>query len=62
MPPFGGPYGMPTFADECLRGEPEIYFQPGNHHEILALAFAEYERLAGPVIADLCQHHRRGAA
>jgi Ala-tRNA(Pro) deacylase len=62
MPPFGGAYGLPMFVDECLSRQPEICFQPGNHHETLALPFAEYERLAVPMIGQYCLKHRRDAA
>ena len=62
MPPFGGPYDMPTFADGSLGRAPEIYFQAGNHRETVAMSWAEYERLAAPVIGHFCQHHRRDAA
>jgi Ala-tRNA(Pro) deacylase len=50
MPPFGGPYGMATFVDAGLRGAREIHFQPGTHRETAVLPFAEYERLAEPVM------------
>jgi Ala-tRNA(Pro) deacylase len=62
MPPFGGPYNMPTYVDACLRQSPEVYFQAGNHHETFVVPYAEYERLSGAVTADVCMHVRRGAA
>jgi Ala-tRNA(Pro) deacylase len=62
MPPFGGPYDLPTFVDGSLGRAPEIYFQAGNHRETVAMSWAEYERLAAPVIGHFCQHHRRDAA
>lgn len=62
MPPFGGPYDMPTYVDACLRQSPEVYFQAGNHHETFVVPYAEYERLSGAVTADICIHAHRGAA
>lgn len=62
MPPFGGPYDMPTYVDACLRQSPEVYFQAGNHHETFVVPWAEYERLSGAITADICLHVRRGAA
>lgn len=62
MPPFGGPYDMPTFVDGCLRDVSEIYFQSGDHHETVALPWREYEGLAAPVVGEFCQRHRRHAA
>ena len=62
FPPFGGAYDMPMLVDACLSRQPEIYFQPGNHHETVALAYAEYARLTSPTIVPLCREHRRDAA
>lgn len=62
MPPFGGPYDMPTFVDACLRKSPDVYFQAGNHHETFVVPYPEYERLSGGITADICIHAHRGAA
>jgi Ala-tRNA(Pro) deacylase len=62
IPPFGGPYGMPTFVDACLRAVPQICFQPGNHHETWVLPYGDYEKLAEPVVGLFCQRHHRDAA
>jgi Ala-tRNA(Pro) deacylase len=56
MPPFGGLYGMPLYVDACLRRSPEIVFQAGNHHEVVVMPYAEYERLAQPVVGQVCLH------
>jgi Ala-tRNA(Pro) deacylase len=28
-------YGMPTYVDECLMEEPEIWFEAGDHEELV---------------------------
>jgi Ala-tRNA(Pro) deacylase len=56
MPPFGDLYGMPFYLDACFRDEAEIYFQAGNHHEVVRMRFADYERLAGPPVGMFCMH------
>jgi Ala-tRNA(Pro) deacylase len=63
IPPFGNLYGVRTFVDGCLRGVPEIFFQGGDHHEIIGMRWPEYERLARPVVGQLCFHrpHRKTA-
>jgi Ala-tRNA(Pro) deacylase len=59
MPPFGRLYGLPLYLDPCLAAGPEIAFQAGNHHEVVVMEFAEYERLARPVVASRCLHRAR---
>jgi Ala-tRNA(Pro) deacylase len=62
MPPFGHLYGLPTYVDGCLRGEPEIFFPGGNHHELVAMSVRDYLGVARPVIGQWCFHRRLEAA
>ncbi len=55
MPPFGNLYGMRVFADEALAEDQEIAFNAGTHSELIRLAWADYQRLASPVIARLAK-------
>lgn len=59
MPPFGSLYDMPLYLDACLAASPEIAFQAGNHHEVVVMSYAEYARLAQPVVGRWCFHHVR---
>jgi len=52
MPPFGQLYGMPVFVDETLTGNKEIVFNAGSHHELMRLAYADFEKLEHPKIAN----------
>jgi Ala-tRNA(Pro) deacylase len=56
MPPFGQLYGMPIYVDKCFPKAGEFAFQAGNHHEIVRMSYAHYERLARPAVADFCRH------
>lgn len=64
MPPFGGLYGMPACLDACFFRELEgdLYFQGGNHHEIVRIAFEDYRRSAGPFVHEACLHERQHVA
>lgn len=55
MPPFGHLYGLPMFVDPCLVEE-DVYFQAGNHHEIVRMRHADFVRLARPFEGKLCLH------
>ena len=56
MPPFASLYGMPLYLDACFRSEPDVYFQAGNHHEVVRMRYADFERLAGPPAGVFCMH------
>ena len=56
MPPFGQLYGLPVWVDACFPKAGEFAFQAGNHHEVVRMRYAEYERLARPVVAEFRRH------
>jgi Ala-tRNA(Pro) deacylase len=58
MPPFGGLYGLPVYIDACFRPDRDIYFQAGNHHELVRMPYATYEALVRPVAGEFCLHER----
>ena len=51
-PPFGSRYGLPTLVDRTLAAQPTIAVRAGSHTEVLLLAWADYQRLEQPEIAD----------
>lgn len=59
MPPFGALYGMTMYVDPCLLRGGDIFFQAGNHHEVVLMRCEEYERIARPFHAGLCLHRDR---
>lgn len=63
IPPFGSLYGVPVYVDGCLRNVHEIFFQGGDHQEVVGMRWQEYERLARPIVGQLCFHeqHRKTA-
>jgi Ala-tRNA(Pro) deacylase len=56
MPPFGQLYGLPVWVDAHFPKSGEFTFQAGNHHEVVRMKYADYERLARPVVAEFCRH------
>jgi Ala-tRNA(Pro) deacylase len=59
MPPFGSLYGLPVFADACLREGLEFFFRGGGHDEVVGMLWADYESLARPVLGRWCSQARR---
>jgi Ala-tRNA(Pro) deacylase len=60
VPPFGGLYGMPVYADACLRHERELVLPAGDGCRTVAMTWREFDRLAVPIVAPLCLHHIPG--
>jgi Ala-tRNA(Pro) deacylase len=56
MPPFGSLYGMTMYVDPCLLRGGNIFFQAGNHHEVVLMRREEYEVIARPFCAGSCLH------
>ncbi len=53
MPPFGNEYGVPVYADRTLGNIERIVFQAGSHNLSMSVAYADFERLAEPTVADI---------
>jgi Ala-tRNA(Pro) deacylase len=50
MPPLGNLYGQRVFVDQRLAEDEEIVFNAGNHSEAVRVNYADFERLASPVV------------
>ena len=56
MPPFGSLYGLPMYVDPCLLQGDDIFFQAGNHREIVLMRRTQFEEIAGPFHGTACLH------
>jgi Ala-tRNA(Pro) deacylase len=45
IPPLGPAYGMETILDDSLVGQPEIYFESGDHEELIQVSGEDFLRL-----------------
>lgn len=57
MPPFGNLYGMKVFASETLAEDEEIAFNACSHTELIKLSYADFARLAAPIVGRFSFHH-----
>jgi Ala-tRNA(Pro) deacylase len=53
MPPFGNLYDVPVYVDRALGENEQIVFQAGTHRATMSIAYADFERLARPTVADI---------
>lgn len=57
MPPFGNLYGVPVYVEEALAEDERIVFRAGTHTDTMSVRYADFERLAEPVVAGLAQEN-----
>ena len=53
MPPFGNPFDVAVYVDRALGRNERIVFQAGTHTVTMSVAYADFERLARPTVADI---------
>jgi Ala-tRNA(Pro) deacylase len=61
MPPIGKLWNMPTYIDVVFRGHEDIYFQAGNHHEVVKMNWYDFEKIAGPFAGEFLLHREEAA-
>jgi len=60
MPPFGRLYDMEMYVDSAFHDHEEIWFQAGNHHELVRMRFEEFKKAAGPFSGEYTLHRELG--
>lgn len=45
IPPAGPAWGMETYLDECLLDEPEVFFEAGDHEELVRIDGGQFAQL-----------------
>ena len=45
MPALGSPYRVPTVYDDALSAAPEVYFEAGDHEDVVHLRGGDFLRL-----------------
>ena len=47
VPAVGPAYGMNTLVEQSLRTQPELYFEAGDHEELIRVSESDFEKLLG---------------
>jgi len=57
IPPLGAAYGLKTLVDSRLLGEPEVYFEAGDHESLIKVSAQAFSTLMGDAESlDLAKH------
>jgi Ala-tRNA(Pro) deacylase len=54
MPPFGNLYDMAVYVDRQLASDERIVFQACRHTDTVEMAYADFARLAHPLVGEFC--------
>lgn len=55
MPIFGNLYGVAVYVAEPLARNEEIVFNAGTHTDSIRMAYADFARLANPIVGDFSE-------
>jgi Ala-tRNA(Pro) deacylase len=55
IPPFGKLYGLPVIVEKHLADDEEIVFNACTHTDAIRMKFADFERLANPIVAEFAE-------
>lgn len=58
VPPFGGIYEMDTIVDDNLAEQSDIYFEDGDHEQLIHVSGETFETLMGDVQHSQFSRHR----
>ena len=56
LPPVGMAYGMKTYLDESLAQEPEVYFEAGDHEELVHMQTEQFLDLMEDAMRVRCAY------
>lgn len=49
VPPIGAAWGLATYLDECLLHEQEVFFEAGDHEDLVRVSGDQFLKLLGDV-------------
>lgn len=56
IPPLGPAYGIPTVVDDSLVGQPEVFFEAGDHEELIRVSGEQFVSLLRGATYSHCSH------
>jgi Ala-tRNA(Pro) deacylase len=49
IPPLGEIYGMPTVVDDSLANRSDVYFEAGDHEDLIHMSGSDFQKLLATV-------------
>lgn len=57
IPPLGAAYGVKTLVDESLINQPDVYFEAGDHEELIHVDRAQFAELMSGAERGIISYH-----
>jgi len=57
MPPFGNLYGIDVYVAKSLTEDKEIFFNAGNHSELIKMSYQDFEKLVKPKVLKFSEKY-----
>jgi len=57
VPPVGGAFGIDSVMDQTVAAQKDVYFESGDHGEVIHMGGDAYRRLLGAVESGAIGHH-----
>ena len=54
---MGAAYTLDTIADESLKGQPDVYFEAGDHHRLIKVGEEAFAKLMASALWGHFSHH-----
>lgn len=57
IPPLGSAYGIKTLVDDRLINQPDVYFEAGDHEELIHMDRSQFNALMSGAEHGIISHH-----
>ncbi len=57
VPPLGQAYGLDVVVDDCISGYTDVYFEAGDHTELVHISGQDFRRLMAGAAHGHFSHH-----
>ncbi len=57
IPPIGSAYGIETLVDDSLLQKDDVYFEAGDHEEVIHISGKQFQNLVGGARHGRFSHH-----
>ena len=57
IPPLGAAYGVKTLVDDSLVNQPDVYFEAGDHEDLIHVDHAQFSELMSGAEHGIISYH-----
>lgn len=57
IPPLGAAYGIKTLVDDSLINQPDVYFEAGDHEELIHVSRSQFQEIIAGAEHGIISYH-----